>query len=97
MSMAQTWLGLVISMATQQVWIDLVAGLRLGGARTAIERLCPHPLHQRLDVLAADLAPLGASRPRNIREPAKGYSRCSRSRRRMIARSASSRRTAPRP
>ncbi|SIO41530.1 Transposase [Bradyrhizobium erythrophlei] len=29
-----------------------------------------------------------ASRPRNIREPAKGYSRCSRSRRCMISRSA---------
>jgi len=36
-----------------------VAGLGLGCARTAIERLYPHPLHQRLDVTTADLAPLG--------------------------------------
>src|SRR5262245_1998912 len=33
--------------------------------------------------------PSAANRPRNIREPANGNSRCSRSRRRMIARSAS--------
>ena len=31
---------------------------RLGCARTAIERLYPHLLHQRLDVTTADLAPL---------------------------------------
>jgi hypothetical protein len=31
----------------------MVAG---GGARTAIERLDPHPLHQRLHVTPADLA-----------------------------------------
>jgi hypothetical protein len=35
-----------------------VAGLGLGGARTAIERLYPHPPHQRLHMPAADLAPL---------------------------------------
>src|ERR1700682_3863562 len=46
--------------AAQQVRIDLVAGLGLGGARTAIERLYPHPLHQRLHMPAADLAPLGS-------------------------------------
>ena len=44
--------------AAQQIRIDLVAGLRLGGARTAIERLYPHPLHERLHMPAADLAPL---------------------------------------
>jgi len=36
-----------------------VAGFRLGRARTAVERLYPHPPHQRLDVTTADLAPLG--------------------------------------
>src|SRR6266508_2471146 len=40
----------VMSMA--QTWF------RLGGARTAIERLYPHPPHQRLHMPAADLAPL---------------------------------------
>ena len=44
----------------QQIRIDLVAGLRLRRARTAIERLYPHPLHQRLHVTTADLAPLGS-------------------------------------
>jgi hypothetical protein len=40
--------------------MDLVAGLGPGGARTAIERLYPHPPHQRLRMPAADLAPLGS-------------------------------------
>src|SRR5881396_1431746 len=44
--------------AAQQIWIDLVARFGLGGARTAIERLYPHPPHQRLHMPAADLAPL---------------------------------------
>jgi len=45
--------------AAQQIRIDhLVTGLGLGGARPAIERLYPHPPHQRLDMPAADLAPL---------------------------------------
>src|SRR3981189_1657757 len=44
--------------ATQQIRMDLVAGVGLGGARTAIERLYPHPPHQRLHMPAADLAPL---------------------------------------
>src|SRR5215471_16966804 len=44
---------------TQQIRVDLMAWLRLRGARTAIERLYPHALHQRLHVTAADLAPLG--------------------------------------
>jgi hypothetical protein len=35
-----------------------VAGLGLGGARTAIKRLYPHPPHQRLHMPAADLEPL---------------------------------------
>ena len=43
----------------QQIWVDFVARLGFGRARTAIERLYPHPLHQRLHVTAADLAPLG--------------------------------------
>ena len=46
--------------AAQQIRIDLVAGLRLGRARTAIERFYPHPPHQRLHMPAADLAPLGS-------------------------------------
>src|SRR5712675_2921758 len=44
--------------AAQQIRMDLVTGLGLGGARTAIERLYPHPPHQRLHMPAADLAPL---------------------------------------
>jgi hypothetical protein len=46
--------------AAQQIRIDLVAGLGPGGARTAIKRLHPHPPHERLDMPAADLAPLGS-------------------------------------
>jgi len=37
-----------------------VARLGLGRAGTAIERLYPHPLHQRRHMPAADLAPLGS-------------------------------------
>src|SRR5207245_9526407 len=44
----------------QQIRVDLVAGLGLRRARTAIEGLYPHPLHQRFDMPAADLAPLGS-------------------------------------
>jgi len=44
--------------AAQQIRIDLVAGFGLRGARTAIERLYPHPPHERLHMPAADLAPL---------------------------------------
>lgn len=62
MSIAQTWFGRVIH-AAQQVWIDLVAARGSGGARTAIERLYPHPPHQRFDMPAADLAPLGSQQP----------------------------------
>jgi len=40
--------------------VPLVAGFGLGGPRTAIERLYPHPPHQRLHMPAADLAPLGS-------------------------------------
>ena len=43
----------------QQIRMDLVAGLGLRRARTAIERLYPHPPHQRLHVTTADLAPIG--------------------------------------
>ena len=59
MSIAHTWFGRVISIA-QQIWIDLVAGLRLRGARMAVERFYPHPPHQRFDMPTADLAPLGS-------------------------------------
>lgn len=39
--------------------MDLVPRLRLAGSRTAIQCLYPHPLHQRLHMTTADLAPLG--------------------------------------
>src|ERR1700681_2892431 len=42
----------------QQIRMDLVPRFGLGGARTPIERLYPHPPHQRLHMPAADLAPL---------------------------------------
>jgi hypothetical protein len=45
--------------SAQQIRIDLVPRLGFRRARTAIERLYPHPLHQRLHVTPADLAPLG--------------------------------------
>src|SRR6478736_5370242 len=45
--------------AAQQIRIDLVSRLGLRRARTAIERLYPHPPHQRLHMTAADLASLG--------------------------------------
>src|SRR5258708_31659203 len=44
--------------AAQQIRIDLVPRRGLRRTRTAIERLYPHPLHQRLHVTTADLAPL---------------------------------------
>jgi hypothetical protein len=44
----------------QQIRIDLVPRLGLRRPRTAIERLYPHPLHQRLHMTTADLAPLGS-------------------------------------
>jgi hypothetical protein len=40
--------------------MDLVPRLGLRGPRTAIQRLYPHPLHQRLHVTPARLAPLGS-------------------------------------
>src|SRR6202040_2477417 len=46
--------------AAQQIRIDLMAGLGPGGARAAVERLYPHPPHQRLDMPTAGLAPLGS-------------------------------------
>src|SRR2546430_895515 len=46
--------------AAQQIRIDLVPRRGLRRTRTAIERLYPHPLHQRLHVTTADLAPLGS-------------------------------------
>ena len=44
--------------AAQQIRINLVPRLGLRRTRTAIERLYPHPLHQRLHVTTANLAPL---------------------------------------
>src|SRR5262252_3421652 len=44
----------------QQIRVDLVARLRCGGARTAIERFYPHAPHQRSYMPTADLAPLGS-------------------------------------
>src|SRR6266700_3202625 len=38
----------------QQIRVDLVAGLGLRRARTAIEDLYPHPPHQRFDMPTAD-------------------------------------------
>ena len=58
MSIAHTSFGRVIYPA-QQIRVDLVARLRLGCTRTAIERLYPHPPHQRFDMTTADLAPIG--------------------------------------
>src|SRR6266702_5026092 len=60
MSIAHTWFGRVTSIPRSRLGVDLVARLRLRGARTAIEGLYPHPLHQRFDMPAADLAPLGS-------------------------------------
>jgi hypothetical protein len=54
-----------------------VAGLGLGGARTAVERLYPHPPISVLTCRRPILHPSAASRSRNIREPAKGNSRLS--------------------
>ena len=39
-----------------------MARFGLGRAGTTIERLYPHPLHQRRDMPAADLAPLGSQK-----------------------------------
>ena len=44
----------------QQIRVDLVAGLGLRRARTAIEGLYPHPPHQRFDMPTAASAPLGS-------------------------------------
>src|ERR1035441_5066172 len=64
MSIAHNWFGRPRDLhPAQQIWVDLVAGLGLRRPRTAIERLYPHPLHQRLQVSAADLAPLGSQQP----------------------------------
>src|SRR6185369_11174207 len=46
--------------SAQQIRIDLVPGLGLRRPRMAIECFYPHPLHQRLHVTSADLAPLGS-------------------------------------
>ena len=43
------------------ITVTTVLGLRR--ARTAIKRFYPHPLHQRLHMTTADLAPLGGQQP----------------------------------
>jgi len=58
-SIAHTWFGRVISNSTQQIGIDLVARLRFRRARTAVERLDPHPPHERFHMPAADGDPFG--------------------------------------
>jgi hypothetical protein len=58
MSIAHTWTRDLD--AVQQIRVDLVAGLRLRGAGTPIERFDPHSPHQRLHMPASDLAPLGS-------------------------------------
>src|SRR3981189_1708567 len=56
----------------QQIRVDLVAGLRLRRPRTAIERLYPHPLHQRLHMTTPDLAPLGSQQASQHPRASKG-------------------------
>ena len=46
--------------SAQQIRVDLVTGFRLCRAGAAIQRLYPHPLHERSDMPAAGLAPLGS-------------------------------------
>jgi hypothetical protein len=48
-----------------------------------ISRLDPHAPHQRGNIPAADLVPSRRNVPRSIWLPAKGYSRCGSSVRRM--------------
>src|SRR5262249_30600992 len=56
----------------QQIRIDLVSRLGLRRTRTAIERLYPHPPHQRLHVTTADRAPLGSQKPSQHPRPREG-------------------------
>jgi hypothetical protein len=56
--MAQTWFGRVISIPRSRYGWILWPGSGFVVRRTAIERLYPHPPHQRLHMPAADLAPL---------------------------------------
>jgi len=49
-----------------------VPRLGLGRARTAIERLYPHPLHQRFHMTPADLAPLGSQQAAQHPTPSEG-------------------------
>src|SRR5450432_4259126 len=50
--------GLGDGQSTQQIRIDLVAWFWLGRARTSVQGLYPHALHERLHMPAADLAPI---------------------------------------
>ena len=49
-----------------------MAGLRLRRARTAIQRLDPHPPHQRLHMTPADLAPIGSQQTAQHPRPCEG-------------------------
>ena len=72
MSIAQTWFGRTISMPAQQIRVDLVPRLRLGRARTPVQRLDPHPLHQRLDMTPSGLAPIGSQKTAQHPRPREG-------------------------
>jgi hypothetical protein len=89
MSIAHTWFGRVIVSPRSRYGQIFVAGLGFGRARTAIERLCPHPLHQRLHVTAADLAPLGHQQAAQHPRAGEGELQMQSVETRMIARSAS--------
>ena len=58
--------------AAQQIRVDLVPRLWLRRARTAVERLDPHPLHQRFDAPAAGLAPIGSQKTAQHPRPCEG-------------------------
>ena len=58
--------------AAQEIRVDRVSRLWLRRARTAAERLYPHPLHQRFDAPAAGLAPIGSQKTAQHPRPCEG-------------------------